>query len=152
MAGSPEMLATMKQYTDEVMKTVNEIKEQISKMERHARMLWDDRKIYPCSNDDIKKCEDLLKTHGKFNDVMKFLNTDEKTKDDEDFKISIKNAYNVIVIDKQIVPIQDQIRGLYKQLGEAEEVYNQKMKEGVDAVHAAWPEIFTISKKGNTEK
>ena len=131
MAGSQEMVNSLRRYVANELKAVDDTKASIEQAERQLNLLRAEARIYPCTDKDITDCKELLKTHHDFKSVMVALNENPATKDDEDYKIGIKNAYHIISLNKQIEPLENHLQSLYKTLTEAEANYKKKRDEGV---------------------
>lgn len=134
MAGSVEMVKELNQYVANELKAVDDTKASIEQAEKQLNLLRAEARIYPCTDKNITDCKELLKIHQEFKSVMVALNENPATKDDEDYKIGIKNAYHIISLNKQIEPLDNNLQTLYKTLPEAEANYKKKLSEGVSYV------------------
>lgn len=138
MAGSQEMVNALKQYVANELKAVNDTKASIEQTERQLNLLHAEARIYPCTDANITDCKELLKTHHDFKSIMVTLNENPETKDDEDYKIGLKNAYHIISLNKQIEPLEIHLKNLYKTLTEAEANYRKRLDEGVPIVRQSF--------------
>lgn len=141
MAGSHEMAKALNQYVENELKAVDNTKASIEQTERQLDLLRAEARIYPCTDKIITECKELLKINQDFKSVMVALNENPATKDDEDYKIGIKNAYHIISLNKQIEPLENYLQTLYKTLTEAEANYKKKLAEGVPYVR----QLFGLS-------
>ena len=63
MAGSQEMVNSLKRYVANALKAVEDTKASIEQAERQLDLLRAEARIYPCTDKDITDCKELLKTH-----------------------------------------------------------------------------------------
>lgn len=138
MAGSYAMANALGNYVANERQAVNDTKASIEQTERQLNLLRAEARVYPCTAENIIECKELLKTHKDFKSVMNALTENPATKDDEDYKIGIKNAYHSINLNKQIEPLEISLKSLYKTLTEAEADYKKKLGEGVPFIRESF--------------
>jgi hypothetical protein len=63
MAGSHEMAKALNQYVENELKAVDNTKASIEQTERQLDLLRAEARIYPCTDENITDCKELLKIH-----------------------------------------------------------------------------------------